>query len=82
MGEIGNIGDLDLENYHIDFLNWNIDIENYCTISLKMLPFEDRNVKIKSIQFDTKRCFLRYLEIRSSHVSVLDLYLIFVLEMT
>ncbi len=39
MGEIGNIGNFDLENYHISFSNCDIDIDNYCIGFLKMLPF-------------------------------------------
>jgi hypothetical protein len=53
MCEIGNISNLDLENYCISFCSWYININNYCMSFLKMLPFEVRNVKIKSIQFDT-----------------------------
>ncbi len=57
MGEIGNIGNLDLENYYIRFCSWYIDIDNYRIGFLKMLPFKVRNVEIKSINlipFDTK----------------------------
>jgi hypothetical protein len=39
MGKIGNIGNLDHENYHIGFLNCNINIDNYYNRSLKMLLF-------------------------------------------
>ncbi len=53
MGEIGNIGDLNLKNYCI-FCSQYIDIDNYHISFLIMLPFEVRNVKIKLIQFDTK----------------------------
>jgi hypothetical protein len=38
MGEIGNRGNLNLNNYHIGF--WNCDIDNYHIGFLKMLPFE------------------------------------------
>jgi hypothetical protein len=54
MGEIGNIGDLNLRNYCISFCSRNININNYCISFLKMSLFEVRNVKIKSIQVDTK----------------------------
>ncbi len=54
MGEIGNIGDLDLGNYHISFCSQGLDLDKYCIGFLKILLFEVRNVKIdESIQFNT-----------------------------
>ncbi len=57
MGEIGNIGDLDLENYHIGFCSQGLDINKYCIDFLKILLFEVRNVSMmtidESMQFNT-----------------------------
>jgi len=52
MGEIGNMGNLNLKNYCISFCNQYINIDNYHISFLKMLPFEVRNVEIKMLQFD------------------------------
>jgi hypothetical protein len=54
MGKIGNIGDLDLKNYCFSFCSRYVNINNYHISFLKMIPFEVRNVEIKSIQFDAK----------------------------
>jgi hypothetical protein len=78
MGEIGNIGDINLENYRISFCSRFIDIDNYHIGFLKMLPFKVRNVEIKSINLIQNGTFSRYIEIISLHISVLNLYSVFV----
>jgi hypothetical protein len=54
MGEIGNIGDLDLRYYCISFCSQDLDHDKYHISFLKISPFEVRNVEIyELIQFDT-----------------------------
>jgi hypothetical protein len=54
MGKIGNIDNLNLENYLSVFEAGILILIIMVSVFLKMLPFEIRNVEIELIQFDTK----------------------------